>query len=426
MNDSPGGTSPGSAAPDHRPSRNTGKDDGSTPDDSTEPTTAEAAPRPAPDNRPGPRKWAADQPPAAPQGWTLGHQSEDRGRRKTRGPVPAQRPAYPGNQAGGWRYPPQAAKPGVIPLRPLSIGEMLEGSFNAMRAHWRTALGISLVVAVLTEIVSALTARFWLGDTSDLEALTRKDNPSIEELNNALADTLRSVSMTGVVGMLGTVIATAMLTVVVSRAVLGRQVTLGEAWRDARPQLLRLLGLLLLVPLLVSLALLGCLLPGLLTAFAGPTELAVSLLALGLLGGTAAAAWVWVRFCLAPPALMLEKQGLIAAMRRSAKLVRGSWWRILGIQLLTLLLVFAISFVVSIPTAAISAIASGGDTLANPATATDWPSLITSGIGAVIASTVSLPLTAGITALVYLDQRIRREALDLELARAAGVPGFDR
>ncbi|MGP3992072.1 DUF7847 domain-containing protein [Streptomyces sp. 3N207] len=444
MNDSPGWASPGSASPDPRPSGNPEEDDG-TPGDDTERTSSEAAPRPATDDSPRPSKWAADQPPAAPQGWTWGDQCDDRGRRKGRGPVPRQHPARPSNQAGGWgatpppgagpnpgwnsagwAQPPLAAKPGVIPLRPLGIGEILDGSVRAMRAHWRTALGISLVVAVLTELVSVITMRLWFGDTSELEALADNDNPSLQDLNNALTSTLGSVSVPGVVGMLGTVIATAMLTVVVSRAVLGRQVTLGDAWRDARPQLLRLLGLLVLIPLLVALVLLGCLLPGILTAFAGPAGLAVSLLFLGLLGGIAAAAWVWVRFCLAPPALMLEKQGLIASMRRSAKLVRGNWWRILGIQLLTLLLVFVISLVVSLPTTAISALVSGGDTLTDPAAATRWTSLVISGIGSVLASTVSLPLSAGITALLYLDQRIRREALDLELARAAGVPGFER
>ncbi len=39
---------------------------------------------------------------------------------------------------------------------------------------------------------------------------------------------------------------------VVSRAVLGRSVTVGEAWRDARTQLPRLLGLLVLLPLLIT------------------------------------------------------------------------------------------------------------------------------------------------------------------------------
>jgi hypothetical protein len=53
-----------------------------------------------------------------------------------------------------------------------------------------------------------------------------------------------------------------------------------------------------------------------------------------------------------------------------------------------------------------------------------WPFLIVSGIGAVIASSISYPISAGVTVLLYVDQRIRREALDLELARAAGIPGY--
>ncbi len=71
---------------------------------------------------------------------------------------------------------------------------------------------------------------------------------------------------------------------------------------------------------------------------------------------------------------MLEKQGLFDAMRRSAKLVTGSWWRILGIQLLTLVLITAVSFVVSLPATAVSALVSGGDTLTDPAAATTWTS----------------------------------------------------
>ncbi|MFI8852178.1 hypothetical protein ACIGW3_18610 [Streptomyces sp. NPDC053499] len=441
MNDSPGWASPGSPSPEPRPSGTPGKDDEGAQGDGTERTTSEETPRPTADDRP--RNWAADQPPAAPQGWTLGAQGEGPRLRRGRGPVPRQHPGRASGPAGGWGAapppgpgpargwnsgwapPPPAAKPGVIPLRPLGVGEILDGSVSAMRAHWRTALGISLAVAVLTELVSVITLRFWFGDTSELEALANNDNPTSEDLNNALSGTLGTVGVTGVVGMLGSVIATALLTVVVSRAVLGRQVTLGEAWRDARPQLLRLFGLLILIPLLVCLVLTACLLPGILVAVAGSVGPAVLLLFFGLLGGIALTAWVWVQLCLAPPALMLEKQGLFASMRRSVKLVRGSWWRILGIQLLALLLVIAISLVLSVPATAISALVSGGDTLTDPAAATGWTSLIISGIGSVLASTVSLPLSAGITALLYLDQRIRREALDLELARAAGVPGFE-
>ena len=50
-------------------------------------------------------------------------------------------------------------------------------------------------------------------------------------------------------------------------------------------------------------------------------------------------------------------------------------------------------------------------------------SLVITAIGSVIALTVTMPISAGVAVLLYIDQRIRREALDLELARAAGLHG---
>ena len=46
--------------------------------------------------------------------------------------------------------------------------------------------------------------------------------------------------------------------------------------------------------------------------------------------------------------------------------------------------------------------------------------LLVTALGTVVASAVTWPFTAVATALVYVDRRMRREALDLELARAAG------
>lgn len=432
MNDSPGWASPGSSSSDPHSTRK------GAPDDDQERTSSEAAPTPPADEPP--RNWSAQQPPASPgQGWGQGGQGPAQGQGGPArgpgwgGPPP---PHGGGPQRGGWNnngwnagwtQPPQAAKPGVIPLRPLGIGEILDGSVSTMRAHWRVVLAISLAVAVITEIVSAVTMAIWFRDGDELDALANNENPSLEDLNNALTGALGSTSVTAVIGILGTVIATSMLTVVFSRAVLGRPITMGEAWRDSRPQLLRLLGLLILVPLLVTAAMLVCLVPGLLAVAAGSTMGAAALLLLGFLGGVVAAVWLWVRYCLAAPALMLEKQGVIASMRRSAKLVRGSWWRILGIQLLALVLVFFISSVIQLPTTLIATLVSGdGNSFTSISAAVSWSSLTINGFGSVIASTIALPLSAGITALLYLDQRIRREALDIELARAAGVPGYDR
>ncbi|WP_326808400.1 glycerophosphoryl diester phosphodiesterase membrane domain-containing protein [Streptomyces sp. NBC_01775] len=424
MNDSPGWASPGHSSSDPDSSGSSGKGQGA-PGDDKERTTSEATPhdQPRPTSDEAPRSWAASQPPAAPrqggaQGW---------------GAAPPPPNAGPG--AGGWNnkgwsagrnQPPQVAKPGVIPLRPLGIGEILDGSVSTMRAHWRTALGISLAVAVITELVSAVTMGIWFSDDNELAALADNDSPSLEDIDRALTGALGGLSVAVLVSMLGSVIATAMLTVVVSRAVLGHQITIGEAWRDSRPQLLRLLGLLVLIPLLVSAVMFLCVLPGILAALAGSAGAGLALLFLGIIGGIVAGAWIWVRFCLSAPALMLEKQGVLSSMRRSAKLVRGSWWRILGIQLLAFLLVIVISSVVQLPTTVIATLVGDGGGLTSVSAATSWPSLIINGIGSVLASTIALPLSAGITALLYLDQRIRREALDLELARAAGVPGYGR
>jgi hypothetical protein len=396
VNDSPGWTPPGSPSPDRSP-------------DGEEPTKAPGSTPHQPSNDP-PKNWSAQQPPAQPgPAW---------------GAPPPGRPGWD-HWGGSWSQPP-AAKPGIIPLRPLGVGEILDGAVTTMRAHWRTVLGISLAVAVVVQLVATVVNGLWLADASNLDALTRDPQPSPDELMDAMTGSLRISGVRALVETLGTVLATAMLTIVVSRAVLGRSVSVGEAWRDSRPQLLRLLGLLFLLPLLVALAVFAGSAPGGVILAAGARTLGVSVLVVGLIAGLVAAVWIWVRFSLAAPALMLEKQGVITAMRRSAKLVRGSWWRIFGVQLLATILVVIVASIIQMPATLIGMVASGQGlaAFAEGVPATSWSYLIAVGIGAVIASTITFPIRAGVTALLYLDQRIRREALDLELARAAGVPGY--
>lgn len=125
---------------------------------------------------------------------------------------------------------------------------------------------------------------------------------------------------------------------------------------------------------------------------------------------------------------MLERQPILTSLRRSAKLVKGSWWRMFGMLLLTGVLIFVLTLIIAIPFGIIAVtVDSNGlsEFLNSDATDFGWPFLIITGIGEVIVSTLAYPFTAGVMALLYVDQRIRREALDLDLARAAGVPGYD-
>ncbi|WP_244943549.1 hypothetical protein [Streptomyces inhibens] len=434
MNNSPGWASPGST-PSDEPGRG-------TQEQPSQPSTPEEQPGPA--EQPSPPNWSKEQPPAGqwsapagipsqsgPQGRS-GRGADDRTRASSSG---SGRPGWgspqgPGSQppwGGSWAPAPQAAKPGVIPLRPLAIGEILDGAVATMRAHWRTVLGISLIVAVVSQTAVTIVTGLWFQDAGRAPALSNGNVPPLRSTMRELGNSLAGTALTSAIGLLATIIATGLLTMVVSRAVLGRSVTAGEAWHDARAQLPRLLGLLVLLPLIVTAIFAVGVAPGVILTATGTLDMGLVLALFGGLAATIVSIWLWVRYSLASPALMLEKQGVIASMRRSAKLVRGSWWRVLGAQLLAYLLIAIVEFIIQIP-ATLIAFLIGGESLMDWANGTSnstgWSFLIVLGIGAVISSTITFPISAGVTALLYMDQRIRREALDLELARAAGLPGY--
>ncbi|CAL9463190.1 glycerophosphoryl diester phosphodiesterase membrane domain-containing protein [Streptomyces sp. enrichment culture] len=418
MNDTPGWASPGSAPSDGQPGAS------GSPEPADRPSPAQPGDQPS---APG-AKWSQQQPPpgqwSAPTGGP-GQTPPPPPPGPNRGTPPPGGPAGYGGWGTPWGGPPPAAKPGVIPLRPLGVGEILDGAVSTMRTYWRTVLGISLTVAVLTEIVSILLQGFVLDDTTGTDNLGDPD-ASLEEATRALGEALLGTALLSLVTLIGTVAVTALLTAVTSRAVLGRPVTAKEAWRDARPQVFKLLGLLLLLPLIAAGIFAVGLLPGVLVRVAGSPDAGAALVFLGLAGAGVVVIWLMIRFSLASPALMLEKQGIKKAMSRSAKLVRGSWWRVFGIQLLALIIASVVAMVIAIPFALIAMLVSGdglGAFLTGDAEI-GWTYLIVSGIGAVIGSMITFPITAGVIVLLYIDQRIRREALDLDLARAAGVQDY--
>ncbi|MGW3122318.1 glycerophosphoryl diester phosphodiesterase membrane domain-containing protein [Streptomyces sp. NPDC001107] len=445
MKDTPGWASPGSAPSD---GQEPGASGPAGPTDRPDPAEPADQPGSDPQDTPDPQgpgsQWSKQQPP--PGQWSAPADPAGPGRPAPPPPPPSpgwgtQPPPGPGGHGpggfqtygtpgypawgGGWGGPPPAAKPGVIPLRPLGVGEILDGAVSTMRTYWRTVLGISLTVAVVTEVLVILLQGLVLNDTST--AALDDPSASASELTRAMGEVMLSSGAVFLISLIATVAATALLTTVTSRAVLGRPVTTAEAWRDARPQVVKLFGLILLLPLMaVTIVFVGAL-PGILVAVFGNTDGGVALAVLGGLAAGVVALWLMIRFSLASPALMLEKQGVVKSMSRSAKLVRGSWWRVFGIQLLAGIIANIISAIVVIPFTFLAA-ALGGEGIVGflngEGNNLGWAFLIISGVGSVIGSMITFPINAGVTVLLYIDQRIRREALDLELARAAGVQGY--
>ncbi|GAA4917216.1 hypothetical protein ACFPM3_32700 [Streptomyces coeruleoprunus] len=393
MNDSPGWASPGSSPSD---------DQGA------------GTPQPTPGDGGNAPKWSENQPPAG--------QWSPPAAPGPAGPPPTPAPAWGGGPYGGGWGRPAAPKPGVIPLRPLGVGEILDGAVSTLRTHWRTVLGVTLTVSVVVQFVETLLQRYVLPRPPEVDP-NATPSEQLEQVGESLQATMVATVPSMLLGLIATFIVTALLTFVISRSVLGRPVTLPEVWREARPRLAPLLGLTLLVPLIAVAVVAVGVLPGLLVGSAAGAGLV-------FLGGVAASivsVWLLVRFSLAYSALMLERQGVMASLRRSAKLVKGSWWRIFGILLLTALLTLVVALIITLPFTFLAYAVDGdglSDLFAGKTPEFGWPFLIISGIGAVIASAIMYPISAGVTVLLYVDQRIRREALDLELARAAGVPGY--
>ncbi|GGY56487.1 DUF7847 domain-containing protein [Streptomyces omiyaensis] len=346
----------------------------------------------------------------------------------------------PGPYGYGYAPVPPPPKPGVIPLAPLDLNHVLGGAFAAYRRHWKVLLGITLVsYALAALLIAGVVTAAWAGLSDRWAHTSTAEDVSLSDLT-PLFTLLGAIWLACSVGLL---LATALLhsavAVVVQEAVLGRRVGFGTVWRRAWSRLGPVLGAVLLsavaavVPALLLMAGFFLLLAAMVASIgaddgsgAGWAVTGVLFLLLAL-AATPPALWLWVRFSLAPTAAVVESAGTLTALRRSAQLVRGAWWRIFGYTLVMLVIVAGVTFVVQ---TAVSLVTQAS-LFAAPLTQHATPGTIffSTGTAAVVSTLLMLltqavlgPLQPLASGLLYVDQRIRRENLAPVLARAAGRP----
>lgn len=396
----------------------------STPEQSPRPWTAPGGmPSPPPDGAPqnsDPQQALppGGQPPQPgwqpPQGTGSGHPPAWQ-QPHTAGP--GQPPAWqqPAGTGGpGWHnLPPEEVarlhRPGVVPLRPLVLSDIFGGALQTMRRNPEATIGMGLVV------MSVLLVPSLLGSLAMVRLLTTWAPADVELLTilvNLVFSLLASYALTG------------MIVHVVGEAVLGDRAGLGDTWRAVRGRLpaligaMLLMGLLLLVGTAVLVLTVVLLVMVTVEAGGGAAVVGVILVILVFLGALVLGAWVSGRLTLAPAAVVLERLGPWRAIARAWSLTRGKQgWRVVGISLLAGLVTSLVTFLVQLPLVAVSlwALASGGIDLSPLSTSTlviDHAFQLT--VGALVT-----PFTAGVAALLYLDQRMRREGLDITLVRVA-------
>jgi len=323
----------------------------------------------------------------------------------------------------------------VIPLRPLGVGEILDGAFTTIRRNPRATLGIAAILLTISGVITTV-ATVTLGQAAGPGLPAFGQYPTQSQLNGELNHFFRVwlplLGLSTVLYFVVDLVLTGVLTVVIGRSVLGHTITAGEAWKIAGPRLPALLGVTLLIPLvlLAPWAAWGIVMVALAVAHApGPL-----LVLFGVFGGIAALAFSIlgaVRLRMAGPAVVLERLGPWSAMKRSWRLVAGSFWRVFGITLLAGLIVGVTAAILQIPFSVLAGLANGGVS-ASPLGAggvamagkASLVAVIISAIGGIVAGSVTRPISAGVTILLYVDLRMRREGFDLVLQTASADSGM--
>jgi hypothetical protein len=325
-------------------------------------------------------------------------------------PPPSHGYAPPSGAPGGWA----AGTPGpgtggglqgaVLPLRPLTVGDVLDGAFRLLRARFgRVALLVILVLGPYQLATAFLVERFVpeLGPTGDPQVFF--DGTMSDELAARFFGVAAGM---GLLGMLAYLVVAGALVWTVLRADMRRPAEVGEAvlagvrrlWATgASSVLLALLGLTGLAAVVFASVLLG-----------------MAVLPLGFLVGIPLSvlfslAWFAAAILVVPIAMVETDAGAGRVTARAISLVRRRFWRFVGVGVLVLLMLSLVTFAINL-VLGVAAMAAG------PAA---W---VVDAVSGTLVSVITAPVLVFAALLLYLDARVRLEGWDLQLRAQRSTP----
>ncbi|MGC5362650.1 hypothetical protein ACPXCE_13370 [Streptomyces sp. DT24] len=325
----------------------------------------------------------------------------------------------------------------MIPLAPLDLGAIFNGAFATVGRYWKQLFGIGAVVygavAVLVATAILIAYASVSGELHAVIHLGRDEDPTTEQIVPLVVAFGVVWLVCALVAMVSTAMMYAAVPAVLQDAVLGRPVTFGAVWRRATSRLPAVIGTVLLVCLIVFvpvLLLMGAVVATMIAVISMDNDATpVLLISVGLLGAAATgplSVWLAVKFSLAPTAAVFEEQRPVAALRRSALLVRGEWWRVFGITALAGIVASAVSYFVQLPfsffgmlpgAAGMSGLGPDPDPVSVMFAMGGY--LIVMAVGLLVSQFATSVLPPLVTGLLYVDRRIRTEDLAPVLVEAA-------
>jgi hypothetical protein len=254
-------------------------------------------------------------------------------------------------------------------LRPLSTGELLDRTFSLYRSRFVLFAGI-VAVAHLALVLMQLVG------------LVLQPRPATP-LGFSGASLLW-LGLTVIVALAVAAASQGATVVAVSHVYLGRPITVAGALGRIRRQITPIAMTMIVVGLMAGLGFLLLIVPGIILSL------------------------MWA---LAVPVAVLEERTMMDAASRSSELTQGGRLRVLLVYGVFLLLTVLVTLLFSVPLMIATIVSQG---TATPA-ATSMPLQVANILVGFVTQCLTTPLMTIGLSLLYYDQRVRKEAFDLEL-----------
>jgi hypothetical protein len=267
-------------------------------------------------------------------------------------------------------------------LRPLRVGEILDAAIKIYSRNARTLMGLTAAMVVPFQ---ALSAVILLSTVSNGSEIPHNTFASIGARSSAHATSLGANAVLTLTSALVTVLTTAACVKAVSDAYLDRPAGISVSLRFALRRVLSLLWLAVMTAVLLVVAFVLLIIPGI---------------------------WLYAAWSVATPALLIEARGAWPALRRSFQLVRGRWWPTAGVLI-------ASEVMVSVVGGAVQGLLVG--IFLTGSSVVVVVALVS--LAAAVSAVLTRPFVAAVRTVLYYDLRVRKEGYDVELlAEQLGIP----
>lgn len=168
----------------------------------------------------------------------------------------------PGWGPPGWGapQPPQAPKPGVIPLQPLQLSDILNGAVSTVGRYWKQLLGMAAAVyggaAAIIGVALAILYASLSGRIHGIVHAPEASDVTWDQAGPVVLGFSAVLLAAGLLSMVCTALVHATCATVLREAVLGRPTTFRAVWRRAWSRVFPVIGTVLLSGLIVLVPLL--------------------------------------------------------------------------------------------------------------------------------------------------------------------------